>query len=110
MFSHDESIDFGEKSSVIYNKIAIKYLKNLHDITNRDMFIDTKEQKKLSDVFFISFASLVLVDDTAAKGGLNGDHEDAVVLTVRVQTGELICLIEPLEGLGTSVVVISTGW
>ena len=73
------------------------------------MFYWYKIVEKLSDVFFISLSSLV-VDDSAANGCLYGNHEDAVVLAVRVQVGELVGRVEPLEGLSTARVVVVAGW
>ena len=48
--------------------------------------------------------------DATAQSSLNGDHEEAMVLAIRVQSGVLICRIEPGEGLGTARAKVHAGW
>ena len=49
------------------------------------------------------------LDKATSKGSLNGNHKETVVLTVRVQGGELLSLWEPLEVIGRTVGVKFTG-
>ena len=49
------------------------------------------------------------LDQSTSKSSLNGNHKESVVLTVRVQVGELLSFWEPLETVGGTIAKVPAG-